>query len=431
MVKIFEKNHQVAENEEFIKIHKGSVHNDAFHSVFAHDLPKLIALLKLILKKKTRFLDFSRAVIEPTVHTSQHLKVKIMDIVLLVPFINSSEMVKILILLEHKAFQNAKELFKQLFYDLSFLYYKYGGAIIPVVFYQGMDKAWKIPLSLQEHLKAMKCFPKELSDAFGANVPDFKYILFNLQEHDILRDVQDVLIRNDLWTFQQIWSLKKGDVDRSHFFREFFKNLDALPEGQKMKDLQILTSYLCRFDPSLTLETLQGIERQFFRKEGYFMGRLKTLTEEAMERGLQEGMGRLKTLTEEARERGLQEGMGRLKTLTEEARERGLQQGLQEGMGRLKTLTEEAMERGLQEGMGRLKTLTEEARERGLQEGMGRLKTLTEEARERGLQEGKERGVEQIALRLIGENLMDLQKIADLTGLSEQKLLYLKNHHQG
>ena len=63
--------------------------------------------------------------------------------------------------------------------------------------------------------------------------------------------------------------------------------------------------------------------------------------------------------------------------------------------------------------MGRLKTLTEEARERGLQQG---------------LQEGKERGIEQVALRLIGENLMDLQKIADLTGLSEQKLLYLKNH---
>ena len=132
-----------------------------------------------------------------------------------------------------------------------------------MVFYQGMDKAWNISLSLQEHLKAMKCFP---SDAFGANVPDFKYILFNLQEHDILRDVQDVLIRNDLWTFQQIWSLRKGDVNRSHFFREFFKNLDALPEGQKMKDLQILTSYLCRFDPSLTLETLQGIESQFLKR---------------------------------------------------------------------------------------------------------------------------------------------------------------------
>ena len=421
MGKIFDKDHQVPEDEKLMKIHKGSVHNDAFHSVFAHNLPKLIALLKLMLKEKAQFLDLNKAVIEPTVHTSQHLKVKIMDIVLLVPLMDSSEMLRILILLEHKAFQNAKELFKQLFYDLSFLYYKYGGAIVPVVFYQGMDKAWKIPLSLQEHLRAMKCFPKGLSDVFGANVPDFKYILFNLQEHDILKNVQDVLIRNDLWTFQQVWSLKKGEMDRSHFFKEFFKNLDALPEGQKMKDLQILTSYLCRFDPSLTLETLQGIESQLFRKEGYFMGRLKTLTEEAMEQGLQQG---------------LQEGMGKLKTLTEEARERGLQQGLQEGMGRLKTLTEEARERGLQqglqEGMGRLKTLTEEARERGLQqglqEGMGRLKTLTEEAMEQGLQEGKERGIEQIALRLIDENLMDLQKIADLTGLSEQKLLYLKNH---
>ena len=267
----------------------GSVHNDAFQYTFQNK-NKLKSLLQLIFKEKARILNLSDIKIEPTVHISKHLKVKIMDLMILVPLLNSQKIVRLLFILEHKAFQNAKELFKQLLYYISLLYDVYECAIVPIVFYQGEDKNWRIPYSLHEHLRWMECFPEDLEGVFGENVPNFKYILYNLQRYDILKEVKDVTIRNDLWTFQQIWSLNKGVEARSMFFKGFYEGIATLPEEQRVSDLDVLTSYLCRFDPTLNIDRLRDIERQCIKGGPHFMGGFKTISEQMKEKGIQQGV---------------------------------------------------------------------------------------------------------------------------------------------
>lgn len=267
----------------------GSVHNDVFQYTF-QKIEKLRALLKLIFQNKARILNLSEITIEPTVHISQHLKVKIMDLMVLVPLLNSTKNIRLLLILEHKSFQNAKELFKQLLYYISLLYDVYECAILPIVFYQGEDKNWKVSSSLHEHLRQMECFPEDLEDVFGENVPNFKYILFNLQKHDILKDVQDLTIRNDLFTLQQIWSLNKGEEERSKFLKNFCEGLATIPEAQRMLDIDVLTSYLCRFDPTLNIDRLRDIEKEYIKGGPHFMGGFKTISEQAKEQGIQQGV---------------------------------------------------------------------------------------------------------------------------------------------
>ena len=187
----------------------------------------------------------------------------------------------------------------QFTFSETILYNIYRCPIIPIVFYHG-EKDWKPALTFHDHLRATSCFPKEFADIFGKNVSNFEYILYNLKDCDILKDVKDNVIRPSLWTFQQIWSLKKGQDKRSSFLDVFFKEVSVIPNSHSV-EVDILTYYLQRYDPDLTLEKLKDIEGNTLPEGVRFMHRIRSFSEEAEFRGLQKGR-------QEGRQEGLQEG---------------------------------------------------------------------------------------------------------------------------
>ncbi len=114
----------------------------------------------------------------------------------------------------------------------------------------------------------------------------------------------------------------------------------------------------------------------------------------ATERGMKKGM-------EEGMKKGLEEGM-------KQGLEKGMKQGVKQGM-------EEGMKQGLEKGM-----------KQGLEKGM---KQGLEEGMKQGVKKGIEEGITQKSIEIAKEGLkmnLTIIQIAKLTGLSEEKILELK-----
>lgn len=122
----------------------------------------------------------------------------------------------------------------------------------------------------------------------------------------------------------------------------------------------------------------------------------------ATERGMKKGM-------EEGMKKGLEKGM-----------KQGVKQGMEEGM---KQGLEEGMKQGVKQGM---KQGMEEGIKQGIEKGM---KQGLEEGMKQGVKKGIEEGIKQKSIEIAEEGLkmnLTIIQIAKLTGLSEEKILELK-----
>ena len=122
----------------------------------------------------------------------------------------------------------------------------------------------------------------------------------------------------------------------------------------------------------------------------------------ATERGMKKGM-------EEGMKQGVKQGM-----------EKGMKQGVKQGM-------EKGMKQGLEEGMKQgVKKGMEEGMKQGIEKGM---KQGLEEGMKQGVKKGIEEGIKQKSIEIAEEGLkmnLTIIQIAKLTGLSEEKILELK-----
>lgn len=100
---------------------------------------------------------------------------------------------------------------------------------------------------------------------------------------------------------------------------------------------------------------------------------------------------------------GEQEQM--IKKMVSQIQRKGLNAMISNFERNLEWLQQQSIEKGIEQGL-----------ERGLEQGL-----------ERGLERGRERGLEQAAINMFKEGL-DLQLVAKVTGLSEQRLKVLKRH---
>ena len=137
-------------------------------------------------------------------------------------------------------------------------------------------------------------------------------------------------------------------------------------------------------------------------------------TERGMKKGMEEGM---KKGLEKGMKQGLEKGM---KQGVKQGMEEGMKQGMEEGM---KQGVKQGMEKGMKQGM-------EEGMKQGVKQGMEEgMKQGLEEGMKQGVKKGIEEGIKKKSIEIAEEGLkmnLTIIQIAKLTGLSEEKILELK-----
>jgi predicted transposase/invertase (TIGR01784 family) len=110
---------------------------------------------------------------------------------------------KVYILFEHKS-KSDPEIHKQLSSYLERIYGKMKllRPVIPIVFYHGKD-GWKVPESF---IDTMNLDPEEL-EMFGPYIPDFRYVLFDLNKLNLDTMILSLTLHAVLATFKNIWTM--------------------------------------------------------------------------------------------------------------------------------------------------------------------------------------------------------------------------------
>ncbi len=196
--------------------------------------------------------------------------------------------IKIYILFEHKSASDP-EIHRQL---SAYLERIYGGMqflrpVIPVVFYHGKE-GWKVPESF---LDSMNLDPDE-AELFGPYIPDYRYILLDLNKTDPETLILSLTLQAVFVTFKNIWTLAQPE----QFDGTFMKIAALSKENQSVKVIEKLLRYIYGFTDirpdtvmrkaemleAGTLKEMNMTTAQKLREEGKLEGKLEGEYEKAV-----------------------------------------------------------------------------------------------------------------------------------------------------
>ena len=206
---------------------------------------------------------------------------------------NPSEEVKVVLLIEHKSYQDA-HLFKQLLnYQASIYHNMDHGVILPILIYHGEKKDWGGPLNFQD---SRQNIPQKFLAKFKNNILNFKVKLLNLQLLDIARQAGDLTTRPILFILQHGRQINEEVVVNCYAMGRELKEEDRtflLGEASLYMNEQNLAFDRARLE-EIGREVLRGDEimptlREEFMKEGLEQGKKEGLKSTAL-RMLKDGL---------------------------------------------------------------------------------------------------------------------------------------------
>ena len=205
------------------------------------------------------------------------------DLVFSIKLQGSSESAKIILLLEHKSFQNRKILQQLLNYQAT-LYANYQTPIIPIVIYHG-KKQWNMPREFHQGFgpSPSALFGKHLA----SKVLNFSYLLLDLSQMDE-QELWDKRLTSGvvLYMLKRIWLLGDETIG------QLFSQAQVLLAGeQKRALLERIGHYICNFDSRFNWQRLRAIEAMNIKKkEDRVMELLQSFRQREREGYLQEGV---------------------------------------------------------------------------------------------------------------------------------------------
>ena len=275
------------------------IHDAFFKEVYAE--PKYsLDLFRLVLSKKEQAVfDWDTLKLEVTTFTNEDLKERRVDLLFSVNLKSSNERVGVLFLLEHKSSKDPKTLIQLLEYQTD-IYRKKRMPIIPILFYHGKKKEWKLPLNFHDFLED---FRGKLRRRFKKDVLHFRYRLLNVQKLDINKEAKGLTSQLIFFIFKNIWDLDKAKI------KELFSLGYKLGEKER-KDLVLkAVNYIQEYYPDFSWKIFVEAEKE---------------AEEAEKEV--KGEGRINLIQDKG---GI---MSLLEQRLERERQKSLQKGLQAGM---------------------------------------------------------------------------------------------------
>ena len=203
------------------------------------------------------------------------------DLVFSIKLKDSSKSAKIILLLEHKSFQN-RNVLQQLLYYQTTLYADHETPIIPIVVYHG-KKQWKIPHQFHQGFEQL---PSALFGEHLANkVLNFSYLLLDLSQVDEEK-LWDKRLTSSvvLYILKRIWFL--GDKTIGQLFS---RPQAILTQEHKKAFFERIGHYICSFDPRFNWQRPRAIEAMNVKKENRVMELFPSFRERERKGYLQEG----------------------------------------------------------------------------------------------------------------------------------------------
>ena len=181
------------------------------------------------------------------------------DLVFSIKLQGSFESAKIILLLEHKSFQNRKILQQLLRYQTT-LYANHRTPIIPIVIYHG-KKQWKMP---REFHQGFEQLPSALlGEHLASKVLNFSYLLLDLSQMDEQKLWNKGLTSGVvLYILKRIWFL--GDETIGQLF---IRAQAVLTREHKKAFFERIGHYICNFDSRFDWQRLRAIEAMNVKKQ--------------------------------------------------------------------------------------------------------------------------------------------------------------------
>ncbi len=281
-------------------------HDVLFRGVFIHKKYCLDIFRLVLTPTEFRLFKWKTLKSEATLFLDEEWKERRADLIFSVKLKNDKS-AKIVLLLEHKSYQDTSLLRQLLEYQARIYAKKKGAApnneaIIPIVVYHGREKHWKGPLRFQDSIEGLS---QGLRRHFGENILDFTCRLLNLRDVASWRKKR-LTTTPILFTMASIWRIKEETV------AEVFQLAKGLNRQEREDLLQKAATYIHHCNKKFTLKRLQQIEARAIKNKGErIMPALKSFLEIERQVSREEGF-------EEGREEGIEKGI-------EKGREEGLQ----------------------------------------------------------------------------------------------------------
>ncbi len=245
----------------------------------------------------------------PTVHFMPDSSEKQMDLLYSVKSKRTGADCKMVFMLEHKSWQDAKLMVQLLEYQTA-VYRKQMIPILPILIYHGRGSEW--PYNLEFHQNLASDSP-EMIEIFGRQVLNFIVRCVNLRRPQVQRQIMERKLetRLILYIFDRIWDANLDTVD------ELLRMGQELDDTRRKVLIGKAVDYICRVRPEITREKIMEVEREILPQEVLTSPFLEGTLEDKMQEGLKRG-----------HEQGLKQG---LKQGLEQGHEQGHEQGLERG----------------------------------------------------------------------------------------------------
>ena len=176
--------------------------HDIFFKELYSDTRYCLDIFKLVLTpSEFALFDWRSLKSEISSFIDSEQREKRMDLIFSVNLKRSKKAVRILLLFEHKSYQDSGLLLQVLKYQTG-IYRHLSGPVIPILVYHGKEKKWRGSLNFQDSLEGMTIRRK-----FKKNILDFTCRLLNIQELNLKGGAKGLASNPALLILQQVWRM--------------------------------------------------------------------------------------------------------------------------------------------------------------------------------------------------------------------------------
>ncbi len=230
---------------------------------------------------------------QPTVHFMPDSSKKQMDLLYSVKSKRTGADCKMVFMLEHKSWQDAKLMLQLLEYQTA-VYRKQMIPILPILIYHGREPKWPYNLEFHQDLTAES---PEMIEMFGRQVLNFIVRCVNLRRTQVQQQIMERKLetRQILYIFDRIW-----DADLK-MVAELLRMGQELDDTRRKVLIGKAVDYICRVRPEITREMIMEVERVTIPQEVFTSPFLEGTLEDKMQEGLEQGI-------QQGLEQGIQRG---------------------------------------------------------------------------------------------------------------------------
>ena len=201
-----------------------TVHDTLFKDIYVNVRFATDIFRKVLSPRQFRLFDWKTLEPQATVFVDHEGRQKMADLVFSVKTKRTGKTADLVLLVEHKSYRNDGHLQQILEYQ-TVLYAKRKNPIIPILVYQGGDKAWKPKLNFQDSLVGMT---RTIEEEFGGDILGFRCRLLDLRSLKSWSD-GDLTTGPILFILGSIWRMNRRTLKE---FMELCENVKDKRTGE-------------------------------------------------------------------------------------------------------------------------------------------------------------------------------------------------------